>query len=103
MLKKRAMAGTVNYLAFDRAHQLCHEGNLPVNVETSHVWVGQNKKTGEMFACWAGDRHSRKSIQHCSSTQGSVALSVGEAEYYALVKGAAEGLGIQALARDLGI
>ena len=33
----------------------------------------------------------------------SIALSVGEAEYYALVKAAAEGLGIQSLARDLGI
>ena len=38
-----------------------------------------------------------------SSTQGPIALSVGEAEYYALVKAAAEGLGIQALAQDLGI
>ena len=64
---------------------------------------------------WAGDRRSRKStsggvasidgaaIKHWSSTQRSVALSVGEAEYNAIVKGAAEGLGIQALARDLGI
>ena len=38
-----------------------------------------------------------------SSTQGSVATSVGEAEYYAALKGAAEGLGVQALARDLGV
>ena len=38
-----------------------------------------------------------------SSTQGSVATSVGEAEYYAALKAAAEGLGVQALARDLGI
>ena len=64
---------------------------------------------------WAGDRRSRKStsggvvvidggaIKHWSSTQGSIALSVGEAEYYALVKAAAEGLGVQSLARDLGI
>ena len=64
---------------------------------------------------WAGDRRARKSTsggvasidgaatKHWSSTQESVALSVGEAEYYALVKGAAEGLGMQALARDLGI
>ena len=38
-----------------------------------------------------------------SSTQGSIATSVGEAEYYAALKGAAEGLGVQALARDLGL
>jgi hypothetical protein len=29
-------------------------------------------------------------------------MSVGEAEYYAMVKAAAEGLGIQAMAKDLG-
>ena len=38
-----------------------------------------------------------------SSTQGSIATSVGEAEYYAALKSAAEGLGVQALARDLGV
>ena len=34
--------------------------------------------------------------------QSTVALSVGEAEYNVLVKAAAESLGLQALARDLG-
>ena len=34
--------------------------------------------------------------------QGVVALSVGEAEYYALVKGACEGLGIQGSAEGHG-
>jgi len=63
---------------------------------------------------WAACRRTRKStsggvatidggtIKHWSSTQGSVALSVGEAEYYALIKAAAEGLGMVALGRDLG-
>ena len=37
-----------------------------------------------------------------SSTQASTAMSSGEAEYYAMVKGASEALGIQALAADLG-
>ena len=37
-----------------------------------------------------------------STTQASVALSSAEAEYYALVKAASEGLGIIALGRDLG-
>ena len=32
-----------------------------------------------------------------------MAATLSGAEYYALIKGAAEGLGIQALARDLGI
>jgi hypothetical protein len=63
---------------------------------------------------WAGDKRTRKStsggvvaiaggaIKSWSSTQGTIALSSGEAEYYALVKAVAEGLGIQALALDLG-
>ena len=38
-----------------------------------------------------------------STTQTVVALSSGEAEYYAAVKGCAEGLGIQAYFQDLGL
>jgi hypothetical protein len=64
---------------------------------------------------WAGDKRTRKStsggvasfsgqaVKSWSSTQGTIATSSGEAEYYALVKGAAEGLAIQALGKDLGI
>ena len=37
-----------------------------------------------------------------SSTQATVAMSSGEAEYYAMAKAASEALGIQALAADLG-
>jgi hypothetical protein len=63
---------------------------------------------------WAGDRRTRKStsggvavlsggtVKSWSSTQGTIAMSVGEAEYYAMVKAAAEALGMQSLARDLG-
>ena len=63
---------------------------------------------------WAGCLRTRRStsggivvldggaLKSWSSTQATVALSSGEAEYYALVKGAAEGLGIQALMKDLG-
>ena len=58
---------------------------------------------------WAGDKVTRRStsggmaVLDWSSTQGTIAMSSGEAEYYALVKAAAEGLGIQSLAKDLGI
>ena len=63
---------------------------------------------------WAGCKRTRVStsgglavwgsgfLKSWSSSQGSVALSSGEAEFYAAVKGAAEGLGIQALLADLG-
>ena len=64
---------------------------------------------------WGGCRRSRKSTSggavmlgdHCiktwSSTQGAVALSVCEAEYYALVEGASRVKGIAAMAKELGI
>ena len=38
-----------------------------------------------------------------STTQGTVALSSGEAEFYAAVKGCKEGIGMKALIADLGI
>ena len=41
-------------------------------------------------------------VKHWSRTQDSRALSVGEAEYYALVTGCKEGLGMQSLLRDMG-
>ncbi len=45
--------------------------------------------------------------QHCirtwSSTQPSVTLSSGEAEFYGLVKAAGAGLGHQSLLRDMGL
>ncbi len=41
-------------------------------------------------------------LSHGPASSGSIALSSGEAEYYAMVKAAAEGLGIQTLMRDLG-
>ena len=41
-------------------------------------------------------------VKHWSRTQKARALSSGEAEYYAMVTGCAEGLGMQSLAEDLG-
>ena len=45
----------------------------------------------------------RQTIKHCSSTQPSVTLSSGEAEFYGVVRGASQGLGYQALLQDLGL
>jgi len=65
-------------------------------------------------ADWAGCKKTRKStsggmvtlastcLKTWSSTQGTVALSSGESELYAVVKGAAEGIGMQSLMMDLG-
>jgi hypothetical protein len=41
-------------------------------------------------------------IKHWSSTQPSVTLSSGEAEFYGVVRGAGMGLGYQSLLRDVG-
>ena len=63
---------------------------------------------------WAGCRRSRKSTSggaimrggHCiktwSKTQALIAKSSGEAELYAVVRGAAEALGMATLAKDMG-
>ena len=42
-------------------------------------------------------------IEHWSSTQTSVALSSGEAEFAGLIRGAGQGLGYQAQLKHLGI
>ena len=64
---------------------------------------------------WAGCPKTRKStsggslmlgcnaITHWSFTQISVALSSGEAEFAGVIRGAGQGLGYQALLRDLGV
>lgn len=79
--------------------------------------IYEEPKTVEVLADskWAACLDTRRStsggavvvagsaIKTYSSTQGSTAASVGEAEYYTALKGAAEGLGVQALARDLGV
>ena len=64
---------------------------------------------------WAGCRKTRRSTSggvimiggHCikawSHTQGTIALSSAEAEYYAMVEGAARAKGLQTLAKEIGL
>jgi hypothetical protein len=64
---------------------------------------------------WAGCRKSRKStsggviyfgevaVRAWSGNQAVIALSSGEAEYYAALKGASSALGFQSMLRDLGM
>ena len=66
-------------------------------------------------ADWAGEHATRKSTsggimqlgQHVlkswASTQSVIALSSGESEFYSIVKGASQSLGLQALMSDLNI
>ena len=63
---------------------------------------------------WAGCKATRKStsggavtwggglLKSWSRSQGPIAISSGEAEFYAAIKGACEGLGIKSLLEDLG-
>ena len=48
-------------------------------------------------------RLGNHSVKMWSSTQKSIALSSGEAEFYALVKGGSIGMGISSMLSDLGI
>jgi hypothetical protein len=64
---------------------------------------------------WAGCKSTRKStsggaitwggglLKSWSRTQGCVALSSGEAEFYAAIKGGAEGIGVRSLLADMGM
>ena len=66
-------------------------------------------------ADWAGDRESRKStsggvlqlgshvVKSWASTQSVIALSSGESEFYSIVKGCSQAMGLRALLADLGI
>ena len=66
-------------------------------------------------ADWAGDQVSRKStsggilqfgshiIKSWSSTQSVIALSSGESEFYSIVKGCSQAMGLRALLADLGV
>ena len=42
-------------------------------------------------------------LKQSSNVQSTIALSTGESEYYALVKGGSVGLGLQSLLQDFGV
>ncbi len=42
-------------------------------------------------------------IKSWASTQGVIALSSGEAEYYSIVKGGSSSLGIRSILKDMGV
>eukprot|EP00969_Alexandrium_andersonii_P066310 2924013-Alexandrium_andersonii.AAC.1 len=47
-------------------------------------------------------RHGRHVLKAWSTTQTVIATSSGEAEYYGMVKGASQALGIAAMMQDMG-
>ena len=72
-----------------------------VDIYTDTNWAGcpKTRKSTSGGAVLLG----RHTIKHWSSTQTSVALSSGEAEFNGVVRGAGQGLGYQALLSDLGV
>ena len=70
---------------------------LDVHVDSDWAKGADRKSTSGGMAMLEG-----AGVKHWSRTQKTRALSSGEAEYYALVSGCAEGLGIQSLASDMG-
>ena len=88
-------------------------GELRVVYE--YRWQGQEDHTVYVDTDWAGCFKTRRStsggaimkgthlLKHWSTTQQTVALSSGEAELKGIEKGAAEGLGLQSVGRDLSI
>ena len=72
-----------------------------VDVYTDTDWAGcpKTRKSTSGGCVLLGNR----TIKHWSSTQASVTLSSGEAEFNGVIRGAGQGLGYQALLRDLGV
>jgi hypothetical protein len=72
-----------------------------VDVYTDTDWAGCPKtRKSTSGGCVMLGRHA---IKHWSSTQTSVALSSGEAEFAGVIRGSGQGLGYQALLRDFGV
>ena len=93
----------VRYLAgLPRLVQRFESQSIPAHVTVSsdsdHAGCLKTRKSTTGVFLFYGKHLIRSS----STTQGVVALSSGEAEFYAMVKGTSAGLGVEALLRDAG-
>ena len=73
--------------------------NVKVDTDTDFAGCKETRKSTSGGVIRLG-RHAMKTW---STTQSVVALSSGEAEYYGLVKGGAQGIGIKAMLEDLAV
>ena len=99
--------------------KLKHLARYLVLYPCSEIFYVNQRKSDILETCvdsdWAGCVGTRKStsggfvilgkhlIKSWSTTQSTIALSSGEAEFYAIVEGASRALGIQALMYDMGM
>ena len=74
-------------------------GELVTYVDTDFGGCHVTRRSTSGGAATRGDHL----VKHWSTTQATVALSSAEAELTGICKGASQGLGLQSLARDLGI
>ena len=74
------------------------EVNVDVHVDSNWAKGPERKSTSGGMMMINGTV-----VKHWSRTQATRALSTAEAEYYAVVTGAAEGLGMQSMMADLGV
>ena len=72
-----------------------------IDVYTDTDWAGcARTRKSTSGGCIMLGRHT---IKHWSSTQPTISLSSGEAEFYGVVRGSGYGLGYQSLLKDLDI
>ena len=74
------------------------ETHIDVHVDSDRAKGPERKSTNGGMMTINGNV-----VQHCSRTQASRALSTAEAEYYAVITVAAEGLGMQSMMTDLSL
>jgi hypothetical protein len=74
------------------------QGSLRVFVDTDFAGCVRTRRSTSGGCALLGDHL----VKHWSTTQKVVTLSSGEAELAGIVKGSAEALGLQSLAKDLG-
>ena len=77
-----------------------HDDKVNVDVHVDSNWASglERKSTSGGMMMISGTV-----VKHWSRTQATRALCTAEAEYYAVVTGAAEGLGMQSMMADLGV
>ena len=80
-----------------RAQDFC--SFIDMWVDTDHAGCARTRRSTNGGAL----RYGEHTLKTWSTTQAVVALSSGEAEYYGIVKGAKEGLGLQSMLLDWGL
>ena len=83
---------------YDWAHD-CPDNELTVIVDTDFAGCRVSRRSTNGGVIMRGNH----CLRHWSSTQTTVALSSGEAELGGLCKGAANGIGMRSVAKDLGV